>query len=45
VDAVPMPALEVSSTDLRARVRAGRTTEVLIPDAVRTRIEVHGLYR
>ena len=45
VDAVPMPALEVSSTDLRARVRAGRTTEVLISDAVRTRIEVHGLYR
>ena len=45
VDAVPMPALDVSSTDLRARIRDGRTTEVLIPEAVRARIDAHGLYR
>lgn len=45
VDAVPMPALDVSSTDLRARIRAGRTTELLIPDAVRARIDARGLYR
>lgn len=45
VDAVPMPALEVSSTDLRARIRAGRTTEVLVPEAVHAVIEAHGLYR
>lgn len=45
VDVVPMPALDISSTELRARVRAGRSTEVLVPEAVRTLIDAHVLYR
>lgn len=45
LDVVPMPALDISSTDLRARVGAGRSTELLIPEAVREVIEAHRLYR
>ena len=45
VDVVPMPALDLSSTELRARIRAGRATDVLVPEAVRARIDALGLYR
>lgn len=45
VDVVPMPALDVSSTGLRARIRIGSTTKVLVPEAVRAVIEAQGLYR
>ena len=45
VDTVPMPALDISSTDLRARIRDGRPTELLIPEAVREVIEAHRLYQ
>lgn len=42
---VPMTRLDVSSTDLRERVAAGRTIEVLVPEAVRSEIERRRLYR
>jgi nicotinate-nucleotide adenylyltransferase len=42
---VPMPRLDVSSTDLRARVAAGAPLDVLVPPAVIAVIERHGLYR
>jgi len=45
VDAVPMPSMDVSATDIRARVREGRSTEGLLPEAVRAYIDAHGLYR
>lgn len=43
--AVPITRLDVSSSDLRARVAAGRPIEVLVPPAVRSLIESLGLYR
>ena len=42
---VPITRLDVSSTDLRARVAAGRTIAVLVPAAVRTEIAARALYR
>jgi len=40
-----MPSLEVSSTAIRARVRAGRTIRHLVPRGVEARIDRLGLYR
>lgn len=37
-------ALDISATDIRARVRAGRSISFLVPDPVRTYIHAHGLY-
>ena len=45
IDLVPIFELRVSSTNLRARVRDGRLTEVLLPDAVRRVVDEAGLYR
>lgn len=45
VDALSMAPLDVSSTDLRRRVRHGLPTEVLLPEAVRAVIDAEGLYR
>lgn len=42
---VPMPAIGISSTDVRARIAAGRSIRYLVPDAVREAIEARGLYR
>jgi nicotinate-nucleotide adenylyltransferase len=42
---VDMPRLDVSGTELRARVRAGKSVRYLVPDAVAAYIEEHGLYR
>ena len=45
IDLVPMPLLDISATDIRARVRARRSTDGLLPDAVRAEIDARGLYR
>jgi nicotinate-nucleotide adenylyltransferase len=42
---VVTPRLEVSSTDLRARVADGRPLDYLLPEAVIDCIEARGLYR
>jgi nicotinate-nucleotide adenylyltransferase len=39
-----MPEIEISSTMLRERVRAGASTRYLMPDAVREYIDRHNLY-
>lgn len=39
------PAIEISSTDIRRRVRAGKSIRFLVPDAVRTSIHARWLYR
>ena len=45
VEWIDMPRLEVSSSDIRQRVAAGRPIRHLVPDAVRVLIEAEGLYR
>ncbi len=42
---VPLPMLDISSTDIRQRVRAGADISHLVPPAVARYIETHGLYR
>lgn len=42
---VEIPRLEVSSTDLRARVAAGRPLDFLVPDGAIRCIRERGLYR
>ena len=42
---VPMPWLEISSTDLHRRVRRGTPIKYLVPEAVERYIYQHGLYR
>ncbi len=39
------PLLEISGTEIRARLREGRSIRYLVPEAVRAYIEEHGLYR
>ncbi len=43
--AVEMPAMELSSTEIRRRVRAGLSIRYMTPRAVEKYIETHGLYR
>ena len=40
-----IPALAISSTDVRARVRDGQPVWYLVPDGVVQYIAKHGLYR
>ncbi|HEX2694595.1 MAG TPA: nicotinate-nucleotide adenylyltransferase [Acidobacteriota bacterium] len=42
---LPIRALDVSSTEVRRRVRAGETVAGLVPEAVGDYIRTHGLYR
>jgi nicotinate-nucleotide adenylyltransferase len=42
---VDAPALEISSTDLRARVARGASIRFLVPAAVERYVRRHGLYR
>src|SRR5690606_13779384 len=41
---VPVTRIDVSATDIRTRVREGRSVRYLVPEAVRRRIEGWGLY-
>lgn len=45
VTAVDVPAVDISSTEIRARVEGGRPIEFLVTESVRNAIEDHGLYR
>ncbi|HEY3434333.1 MAG TPA: hypothetical protein VGK41_01645, partial [Solirubrobacterales bacterium] len=42
---VPAPALDISATDLRQRVAAGRPIRYYVPDSVATMVAERGLYR
>lgn len=44
-DVVPMPRLEISSSDLRRRVAEGRSIRFLVPDGAVALIEERRLYR
>lgn len=45
MEVVPMRRIEVSSTELRGRVAAGRPIVPLVPPAVAAMVDSHGLYR
>ncbi len=45
VEFFEIPAVDVSSSEVRRRIRAGEPIEGLVPDAVRREIESAGLYR
>ena len=45
VHVLEVPALAISSTDVRARARAGQPVWYLVPDGVVQYIAKHGLYR
>lgn len=42
---VPVTRVDVSATEIRRRVAAGRTIRYLVPEPVRALIEARGLYR
>lgn len=44
IHTMEMPGIEVSATDVRERVRAGRPIDYLVPPAVVTYIKEHGLF-
>lgn len=41
---VPMPQLDISSTDIRARLASGRSIRYLVPEAVITYMEEYRIY-
>jgi nicotinate-nucleotide adenylyltransferase len=45
VSTMDIPALAISSSDIRARVREGRAIRYLLPEGVKSYIEKQGLYR
>lgn len=44
-DGLPVPRVDVSSTEIRARVREGKSIRYWVPDAVADYIAAHRLYR
>lgn len=44
-DCIQTPGIDISATDIRARVRDGRSTQYLLPEPVRSYIERNKLYR
>jgi nicotinate-nucleotide adenylyltransferase len=40
-----IPALDISASDIRARVARGAPIQYLVPDGVARYIQRHGLYR
>jgi len=42
---IPVPSIDLSATQVRERVKQGRSIRYLVPDAVREYIAAHGLYR
>lgn len=45
VQVLPIPGLDISSTELRERIAAGRPIRYLVPDGVIAYIQEQGLYR
>ncbi len=45
VDLLPPMAMDISATDIRARLAARKSVRYLVSDEVRAYIEQHGLYR
>lgn len=45
VTVVPMPGIDLSATDIRRRVQAGRSIRYMTPRGVEAYIREHGLYR
>lgn len=45
IDWVPMPWLEISSSDLQRRVREGAPIHYLVPPVIESYIQEHNLYR
>ena len=45
IDVIDMPPMDVSSTDLRENVRAGRSIEGAVPAVVADYVQTHRLYR
>jgi nicotinate-nucleotide adenylyltransferase len=42
---VGIPRVDISATEIRARVRVGRSIRFLVPEPVADYIAEHGLYR
>ncbi len=42
---IPVPSLDLSATEIRERLKQGRSIRYLVPDPVRAYIETHRLYR
>jgi nicotinate-nucleotide adenylyltransferase len=42
---IPVPSIDLSATQVRERVKTGRSIRYLVPEPVREYIEAHALYR